>query len=135
MAFFMPKAGLPQATLGRIWELGTNGAAYLDQGSFRRVCQLIWYAQHHGNDLPADARGIVMKIISGMATLPPPKLAGLDVAPTLQTMQPVGIPMPPPPQPAYSVPPTGYSTASSQALPAVPTPSYPGYPRALFSSI
>lgn len=97
---FLTRSGLPQATLGKIWEVAVQGTPWLDPASFRRVCQLMWYAQQNGDELPADSKGVVMKIISGMATLPPPKLVGEDMPYALQGMRPVGVDMPsPPPQP------------------------------------
>lgn len=120
---FLTRSGLPPATLGRIWEVAAQGAPWLDHASFRRVCQLMWYAQQNGNDLPPDSRGVVMKIISGMATLPPPKLTGEDVPFALRDMQPIGIDMPQPVQQqqqmqfqprqatGYTTQPTGYSTS------------------------
>ena len=94
VGFFMTKSGLPQDTLRQVWEVGANDAPFLDHGSFRRVCQLIWYAQQHGNALPPDSKGVVTRIVSGMAMLPPPKLAGLDIPWTLRDMQPVGVELP-----------------------------------------
>lgn len=102
---FLSRSGLPQPTLAKIWEIAVQGTPWLDPASFRRVCQLMWYAQQNGNELPADSKGVVMKIISGMATLPPPKLVGDDLPYALQGMRPVGIEMPgPPPQlePVYA---------------------------------
>eukprot|EP00892_Ulva_mutabilis_P003922 jgi/Ulvmu1/1901/UM012_0060.1 len=122
---FLTRSELPQATLGKIWEIAAQGAPWLDRASFRRVCQLMWYAQQNGNELPPDSKAVVMKIISGMATLPPPKLTGADMPYALQGMRPVGIEMPgPPPQPdpvyapsqtrAFAASPaTGTSVASS----------------------
>ena len=106
---FLTRSGLPPATLGKIWEVAAQGAPWLDQASFRRVCQLMWYAQQNGNDLPADSRGIVMKIISGMATLPPPKLHGEEPPFALRDMRPIGVEMPQPAQ-QFAQPSTGYST-------------------------
>lgn len=101
---FLTRSGLPQATLGKIWEFAAQGGPpWLDHASFRRVCQLMWYAQQNGNELPADSQGVVMKIISGMATLPPPKLVGEETPYALQGMRPVGIDMPGPPQPLEPV--------------------------------
>lgn len=123
VAFFMTKSGLPQETLRQVWETGASDSPFLDQGSFRRVCQLIWYAQAHGNQLPPDSKGVVMKIISGMAMLPPPRLAGLDVPYTLKDMQPVGIEMP---QAAR-----GYDSAPTGQSSFAPAPQYTGaYSRA-----
>jgi hypothetical protein len=96
---FLTRSGLPQHVLGQIWEAAAPNTAWLDYASFRRVCQLMWYAQQRGNELPPDSRGVVMKIVSGIATLPPPKLAGEELPYTLQAMQPYGIEMPAPPQP------------------------------------
>jgi hypothetical protein len=116
VAFFMTKSGLPQETLERVWDAGTNGAAFLDPGSFRRVCQLIWYAQMNGNVLPTDSAGVVMKIVSGMAVLPPPKLAGLDTPFALRDMRPIGVDMP-----QHAAYPTGYPGS------LMAQPQYTGY--------
>jgi hypothetical protein len=126
VAFFMTKSGLPQESLRQVWEMGASDSPFLDQGSFRRVCQLIWYAQVHGKVLPPDSQGVVMKIVSGMAMLPPPKLAGLDVPHTLKDMQPIGIDRPQPPQPSYD--PRGYSGYGQ------PQVYLGGYSRVLLSS-
>jgi hypothetical protein len=123
VGFFMTKSGLPQDTLRQVWEVGANDAPFLDQGSFRRVCQLIWYAQNHGNVLPHDSKGVVMKIVSGMAMLPPPKLAGLDTPWTLKDMQPVGVELP---NRSYGTGPTGYQDPYGA--------SYTGYSGVRFSS-
>ena len=122
VTFFMTKCGLPQPTMAKVWETAASDSPFLDQGSFRRVCQLIWYAQANGGVLPPDSKGVVMKIISGMAMLPPPRLAGLDVPYTLKDMQPVGIEMPS----------QGYASSSTgQNSMAAPTQYTGAYSRAL----
>lgn len=114
VSFFMGKSGLPQETMRSIWDAGSRGAAWLDQGSFRVICQLIWYAQNNGNQLPPNSQAIVMKIVSGMATLPPPRLAGLEIPQALQQMTPVGIPSP---APGYASGPTGPTAGRPSAGP------------------
>lgn len=136
VAFFFSKSGLPQDTLREVWEIGANDAPFLDQGSFRRVCQLIWYAQANSNSLPPDSKGVVMKIVSGMAMLPPPKLAGLDTPFALRDMKPVGVDMPRSSQPSYDAESTGYSTYSQGPQAGYtgasgPHGGYTGYSRAL----
>lgn len=42
---FMSKSGLAPAVLSEIWDVGASGVPFLDASSFRRVMQLIWYAQ------------------------------------------------------------------------------------------
>ena len=115
VAFFMPKAGLTQDVLSAIWSAGSRGAADLDSGSFRTICQLIWYAQSNGNQLPPNSQGVVSKILSGIVTLPPPKLMGLPVHLSLQQMAPVGIVM---------ATPVGFGSTPTGAMPVRPPGAY-----------
>lgn len=125
VAFFISRAGLPQAVLGQVWNAGSHGSSALDRGSFRTICQLIWYAQNNGNELPASTSGMVAKIVSGMATLPPPRLEGLQVPPDLVQMKPVGVVMPTPV--GFST--LGYGSGPTGQMPPRPQPGgYSGGP-------
>lgn len=110
--FFM-RSGLPQETLGYIWELASGGSAKLNNVQFAAAMRLVALAQASNGRLPLDQGRVV---VAGMGPpLPPPRMAGLEVA---------GTPPAAPAAPGYppAALPPGYTTQTTggQAAPVQP---------------